>query len=444
MLGAGTQSNPFIIQTPTDLHNVRNNLTAYYELGNDIDMASWGLWNPISFYDNVTWVNGFTGNFDGKGFKIKNLTISKNNDGIYLGLFGQFFNGVLQNVGLENVNINNGGNGNNRLVGALVGYTYNATIRNCYVTGGSIKAQDETGGLIGKAWESDIENCFASIDVTLSTSYYGGGFMGTADSNSTIRNCYSTGLVDYTQSSPWDGISGFVGFVRNNTDIFFYDCYWDTQTSSQANSPKISNPPSTVVTGVTGKTTSQMKTQSTFTVWDFTNTWSINSNYPTLRAFGVPLPPAKIETVLVSSFTNPIYSNVSKSNKVTKQTNTYTNNILSGSERDIATIRTVEGYLSPIETSIEKRSRIVRSSTQSVVSFLNPISAAVERSSRKFKSLLSHVSPLQADISVLYPLNTKAVNAYLTVLENPSRAYAVVNISNVSHIENPSLLEVME
>jgi len=37
--------------------------------------------------------------------------------------------------------------------------------------------------------------------------------------------------------------------------------------------------------GVTGKTTTEMKQQSTFTNWDFTNTWKIgeNTSYPTFK-----------------------------------------------------------------------------------------------------------------------------------------------------------------
>lgn len=49
--------------------------------------------------------------------------------------------------------------------------------------------------------------------------------------------------------------------------------YWDTQTSGQATSA-----------GGTGKTTAQMKSQSTFTGWDFLHIWSIraavNNGYP--------------------------------------------------------------------------------------------------------------------------------------------------------------------
>ncbi|MFE4525065.1 hypothetical protein ACFRCQ_23660 [Cytobacillus firmus] len=433
MQGAGTQSNPYIITTPSELDSMRNNLSASYALGNDIDMSSWGNWTPISHYDNVTWINGFTGNFDGQGYKITNLTINKST-GMYLGLFGQFFYGTIQNVGLENVIVNGS---NCRFGSALVGYTYQSTIKNCYVNGGSITAQDESGGLIGKALETDIQDSYANINVNLNTNYYGGGFLGTADSLTTVRNCYSNGFVDYTQSSPWDGISGFVGFVRNNTDVFFYDCYWDTQTSGQPSTAKISSPPSTLVTGLTGKTTAEMKTQSTYTGWDFTNTWAINNDYPTLRVFGVPII-SKKETVTVDSFVNLIVTNGDKHVKSTKQIQSYSNAIQTAVQRNTATLRSVEGYLSQFDSYATMSSRTVRSSTANVTSLISPIGSYAHRESKTVRNLIAHIKPLESDISVLVPINVFTPNAYVTIVENSSRAFKMENMSNVSYVRNPS------
>ena len=38
------------IYTAQDLDNIRKNLTGYYYLMNDIDLASWGNWEPIGTY----------------------------------------------------------------------------------------------------------------------------------------------------------------------------------------------------------------------------------------------------------------------------------------------------------------------------------------------------------------------------------------------------------
>lgn len=439
MLGAGTQISPYLISTPSDLDSIRNNRARniYYELTNDIDMYSWGNWNPIAYYDNSNWVSGFEGNFDGKGFKIKNLTVTKST-GIYLGLFGQAFYGTIQNVGLENVTINGS---QCRFAGALIGYGYQLTVKNCYVNGGSITSQDESGGLLGKMLESNISDSYANIPITLNTDYYGGGFVGTADSITTFRNCYASGKVTYTQPSNWSGISGFVGYVRNNEDVFFYDCYWDKESSGQQTTAKISSPPSTMVTGLTGKTTSEMKTQSTFTVWDFTNTWSIQNDYPTLRVFGVPIV-AKKETILVNTYVPGLDSNLLIHKKSSKEVQSHLNQFIATSKRDTATFRSVEGYLSQIETAIVSNARTVRSGTRYLTSSLNPIESFVERESKTVKSLISHIKPISSDISVIIPVSTFTPNAYVSVLESINKAYRIENMSEVSYILNPSHVEV--
>ncbi|WP_210367430.1 hypothetical protein [Bacillus sp. REN3] len=424
---------PILISTPQDLDNIRNNLTADYELTNDIDMSSWGNWTPISYYDNVNWISGFTGNLDGKGFKIKNLTINKST-GMYLGLFGQFFYGTIQNVGLENVTVNGS---NCRFASALIGYTYQATIKNCYVNGGSITSQDESGGLIGKALETNIEDSYANINMNLNTNYYGGGFLGTADSLTTVKNCYSSGFVDYTQSSPWDGISGFVGYVRNNTDVVFNNCFWDTQTSGQPSIAKISSPPSTNVTGLLGKSTAEMKTQSTYTGWDFSNTWAINSNYPTLRVFGVPIV-AKKETISVNSYVANLDSNLQKNKKSFKELHTHLNQFITASERHTATKRIVEGYLSNIETTATRNARTVRSRIANVNTHIQPIESFINRESKKVNELLSFIQPIYSNVNVIYPILNKQITASISVLLNDSSVSINEGMSSIQKVINTS------
>lgn len=63
--------------------------------------------------------------------------------------------------------------------------------------------------------------------------------------------------------------------------------YWDTETSNVGWAYGTHWNGGDTPTGTNGRTTSQMKTQGTFTGWDFTNTWginpSINDGYPYLR-----------------------------------------------------------------------------------------------------------------------------------------------------------------
>jgi len=68
------------------------------------------------------------------------------------------------------------------------------------------------------------------------------------------------------------------GFIIGGDSFNTTSCFWDTQTTGVGYSD-----------GGTGKTTAQMKTESTFTSagWDFSTIWeivpSINDGYPYLR-----------------------------------------------------------------------------------------------------------------------------------------------------------------
>ncbi|MGG3845582.1 GLUG motif-containing protein [Aeribacillus composti] len=417
MLGAGTQSNPYIIQTAQDLNAIRNNLTAYYELANDIDMGSWGNFTPIG-----TSSAKFIGNFNGKGYKIKNLTI--NSTTAYVGLFGFTENATIQNVAIENANIV-GQNVN--YVGILAGNITNTTIKNCYTTG-NVSGQYGVGGLVGWHYSGLIENCFSHANPTGRGRV--GGLVGNgATSNSLVNKCYSTGLVTVTPDpNLYNG--GLIGSHVDPTKVT--NSYWDTETSGQ-----------TISAGGTGKTTTEMKQQSTYVGWDFTSVWGINNDYPYLQIFGVPTRQPQQQTITIQSYINPIHSKTSKTNKSTKQTQSFLNAIQTLSERHTGTKRTVMTYTLPIKTSVQKQNRSVRSAIATVNTYINPIGSIVERQTKTIKQLLSYVDNIQSKVNIITPLQNKAVNGYLYVLENPSSSYFIEHNSNTYAIKNPSTVEVI-
>ncbi|RIJ65318.1 GLUG motif-containing protein [Rummeliibacillus sp. POC4] len=407
-----------LISTPQELDNIRNNLKADYELANDIDMSDFGNWTPIGYYDRKTWVGGFEGNFDGKGHIIKNLTVNKpSTNSLYIGLFGQKFYGTIQNVGLENVSISGG----EYVAGSLVGYCYSGTIKNCYVKGGSITSPYEVGGLIGKADTTMIEDCYSSCDVNVTSDSYGGGFIGTADSNSTFTNCYSTGKVTFTQTSNWNGYAGFAGFVRNADNVIFNNCYWDINTSNQSNTAKVGNPLTSNVIGITGKTTAEMKTKSTYYNWDFTDTWLINNDYPLLKVFGVPVVVNK-ETVNVDSYISTIQSNLNNSKKSTVQLNSCLYPFINTLNVRRSVLRSVEGYLSSLHTNATESHRII----------LNAI-----------RQVDSYIQPIYSKVATFYPIDDIPVFGKVLAIENNSTTSNSVNMSELSYIINPSIVEVI-
>ncbi|MFJ8063310.1 GLUG motif-containing protein [Psychrobacillus sp. NPDC096426] len=406
-----------LISTPSQLQAISTNLEESYELANDIDMVGFNF-TPIAFYDEVNWVGGFTGNFDGKGFKIKNLTITKSK-GMFLGLFGQVFYGTIQNVGLENVTINAL---NSRFSGALIGNSYDATIKNCYVNGGLITSQDESGGLLGKVDSTLIENSYANIPVNLNTSYYGGGFVGSVDSNSTITNCYSTGKVTYSVGSSYNGISGFAGFIRNNTDVTFNNCYWDKDTSGQATSPQ---------TGINGKSTSQMKTQSTFIGWDFTDTWNINNDYPTLKVFGVPVVSQDV-TVNLSSHLNIISSVLERSKRKVSIALSHTGNVYSEATRTLQLTKNVTSHIDEIVSNVATLQNANVKEYQ-VTSHIEGIGSNASRVIRTIRTVNTDIQPIQIITDIEIPVDViKPVFASVYIMENPTSSQARNNYSVAS------------
>ena len=136
-------------------------------------------------------------------------------------------------------------------LGGLVGSNReNGTIISSYSTG-SVTGDDYVGGLVGGN-SGSISSCYSSGSVTGDD--HVGGLVGA--NVGTIISSYSTGLVTGD-----DYVGGLVGYKGGAIT----SCFWDTQTSGTTYGEG---------SGITGKTTVQMQTLSTFTLanWDFTVT----------------------------------------------------------------------------------------------------------------------------------------------------------------------------
>lgn len=297
MTGSGTVGDPYIIYNVTDLQAVNNDLDAYYELANDIDASG------VSFTPIGTIANKFTGSFDGKEYSISDLSISLPTTN-YVGLFGAVASGAtIQNIRLVSPSIVG-----YDTVGGLMGYHNLATVECCGVVGGSVTGRRSVGGFVGQGG-GNIDKCWSTASVYSSpdaADRYGGGFVGLCTSG--ITNCYvictlyTEGADDATgrfggfsgECSASGGVtysyavvsigeikSGVRGGFNGYLDLISEDnCFWDTTVSGIDTSA-----------GGTGKTTTQLKTQSTFddapANWDFSTTWAIhaevNSGYPYLQ-----------------------------------------------------------------------------------------------------------------------------------------------------------------
>ena len=142
------------------------------------------------------------------------------------------------------------------------------TLSQCYA-GGQLTG-DYSGGLVGY-FRGHIVNCYSRVNLIGDEN---GGLVGWAlsfsETDSSITNAYAACTM-VNPSYPGEYMYGFVGDTTNTP--VFTSCYWDASTASSAADALI-----------TGKTTAQMKTQSSFIGWDFVAIWgispAINDGYP--------------------------------------------------------------------------------------------------------------------------------------------------------------------
>ena len=189
MTGSGTEEDPFIIYGVTDLQNMANNLTAYYELANDIDASQTSTWNGGSGFIPV---GTFTGHLDGNYYKIVGLYMNWANNDTYR--YGGLFSSLGTGASVSNLRIIDAyiriykcevGGTNQVYAGVLCGQMYqsDAQVIRVYTSGecyaylcSNTHTFVEAGGLIGRIYGGSptISQCAANV-YTYADSVDGGG-----------------------------------------------------------------------------------------------------------------------------------------------------------------------------------------------------------------------------------------------------------------------------
>jgi len=256
--GSGTEQDPYIITDAEELEFVAKKVNSgdenyggagvYYELGNDIDLSAYANWMPIGnvygYWEDGAWHQRdslFKANFDGKGYKIRNLKIISRSNltingneyrGMGTGLFG-VISGTVQNLGLENVNIIADGDGVGGIAGQLWG-----SITNSYVAGGVIRTNNSTdaygdrsyGGIAGIV-SGNINFCYSTADIYVNTEITDGGIVSAGgiagyvfhdeayDAPGSVKNSMALGRIVSNKGE--DGFTGRIvygdGIYMNNT-----------------------------------------------------------------------------------------------------------------------------------------------------------------------------------------------------------------------------------
>ncbi len=282
--GAGTLDNPYQISTVIDLYWLTQSPSAWgsgvcFIQTADIDASNSNTWDNNDGFTRIgNNTTNFSGTYDGKGHTISGIYVYRP-DAYYYGLFGiTGASSKIMNLGVINVNIT----GTNS-IGALVGGNKGA-VYNSYSTG-AIHGDNFSGGLIGVSAGGIISNSYSTCSVSANLVPCGiAGLIGYCQNGANVSNSFAAGLLTGT------GLLNGLNSGDNNFTIT--NCFWDTETTGTSTSA-----------GGTGKTTAEMKTESTFTDagWDFNTVWVINgtdnNGYPFLQTPNVPF----IATVDVSS-----------------------------------------------------------------------------------------------------------------------------------------------
>ena len=255
--GKDTKDDPYQIATGSQLAYFAKRVNAeeygekyadtYFELTEDIDLGG-KEWTPVGETVADLIMGGheyfvFSGNFDGNGYTIKNLTIGTETSpysGDVCGLFGAT-SGTIEDVVLENVSINYvGGNHSSgygfRMGGALVGYSM-GDIVNCTVIGldmkagsdGSYVALNSIGGLVGiQDGGTTVSHSRVSGKIEESTKKGNvGGFVGTLAKGSSAKYCGADVSVEVTGNGRGIAVGGFVGIGNGVTtdETLIENCY---------------------------------------------------------------------------------------------------------------------------------------------------------------------------------------------------------------------------
>ena len=264
LTGAGTEADPYLINTLDDLKIFAEHSEIWegsFKQTADIDASATGEWSNGGWIPIGNSTTKFTGKYDGNGKTITGLFIMRS-DTDYQGFFGFTNSAVIKDLGIVNASIT----GKN-CTGVLVGENNSGSqINNCYCTG-SVIGNLNVGGIAGANCNSSkIINSYSSVNV-LGTQYIGGA-VGTHYYSAEITNCYSNSTVNNVSDA-----GGLVGYTDG---AIVSGSFWNKSVN-----PTLNNAHGTA------KTSEELKTISTFSdagwnadIWKFDA--AKNNGYPYL------------------------------------------------------------------------------------------------------------------------------------------------------------------
>jgi hypothetical protein len=226
--GSGTVDNPYLLSIDSDIDTL------------SVTSADWD--SNFTLTQNITLVGNhipignlgtaFTGDFNGNGFAVKNLTVYQTTR--FAGFFGYAGSGAnIHDLGVEASS--DGVVSTDWYVGVLAGRN-SGTVNNCYATGNAT-GDTRVGGLAGRN-EGTVTNSYATGNATGNLRV--GGLIGHINTEGNVSNCYATGnatgrdyvggLAGYTNgivsncfatgnATGNSSVGGLIGYIRNGGTV---------------------------------------------------------------------------------------------------------------------------------------------------------------------------------------------------------------------------------
>ena len=201
--GDGTTSNPYEISSKDELSKLATQVNdkgfdykgERFALLDDIDLAG-TTWMPIGGASSA-----FSGQLNGKGHTIKNLTVSPRES--YAGLFGLIKNAVIESLTIENGTVTCERGGTSFCGGLAGGGTLTAT--NIHLTNVEVKGNYYAGGILGfgGGTMTDCSNAGGSVE-----GRYAGGMAGLGNTNGSFEFTRCTNSAAIKGEAYAGGISG--------------------------------------------------------------------------------------------------------------------------------------------------------------------------------------------------------------------------------------------
>ncbi len=246
-------------------------------------------WNTGDISDSN--VQGYSGGFIGNITGNATITNCYNTGNVFS---SEYSGGFIGCIGYGKSTITNSYNTGNVFSygdysGGLVGIANysSSTITNCYNTG-YIESEEYSGGLIGRSNSASITNCYNTGNICTVNTYvsavgsysvYSGGLIGYEYSSVTVVDCYNTGNL-YSSVADGEKHTGSI-FAKDSHSSNLTSCF-SLQDSYISNDSWFQRDGSATL-----KSNSELRLESTFTDWDFIDTWlineKINGGYPVLQ-----------------------------------------------------------------------------------------------------------------------------------------------------------------